>query len=402
MPVSEEAEVIASKASVILDLPPSCIQLSPNHPEYVVIGTYNLEKDQSQASEGQEAGSKEVQSRNGSLVVFRAEDDSLAHVQTEASASALLDLRFHPSADFAGLLAVVSSTATLSVFRLDPESDSSSPLKHIATSRCDGVEEDVLFLQFQWHPVHPYVIGVTTSTGSVMLLQLNEGWEIAKSTSLDIENSLEAWCVAFSPQPIPGTGGEDTATSVVYAGGDDSKLRYNSYSGIVSLAAEAEYAPQTVSGKHDAGVTAILPLDLHEPNGGRLVLTGSYDDTLRLFAIHDLDKSYGMKRVKPLMEQNLGGGVWRLDLVEAKSLDGGAAKIIVLASCMYAGARLVEVGSTDGQEWSCKILARFEEHKSMNYGCTFRWDRQGASRTLLCLSTSFYDKLFCLWKVDVE
>jgi diphthamide biosynthesis protein 7 len=80
MPVSEEAEVIASKASVILDLPPSCIQLSPNHPEYVVIGTYNLEKDQSQASEGQEAGSKEVQSRNGSLVVFRAEDDSLSVV----------------------------------------------------------------------------------------------------------------------------------------------------------------------------------------------------------------------------------------------------------------------------------------------------------------------------------
>ena len=63
---------------------------------------------------------------------------------------------------------------------------------------------------------------------------------------------------------------------------------------------------------------------------------------------------------------------------------------------MHAGARIVELSrSQDG--WELEVLARFEEHKSMNYGS----DMQPSEDTVKTIvSTSFYDKLLCLWHFD--
>jgi diphthamide biosynthesis protein 7 len=71
----------------ILDLPPSCIEFSLAEPEYFVIGTYNLEKDEASevlededGDEGKcedvkaEAKEKKAQSRNGSLMLWRYAD----------------------------------------------------------------------------------------------------------------------------------------------------------------------------------------------------------------------------------------------------------------------------------------------------------------------------------------
>jgi diphthine methyl ester acylhydrolase len=130
------------------------------------------------------------------------------------------------------------------------------------------------------------------------------------------------------------------------------------------------------------------------------VVTGSYDDHVRLFAIHDLDKTFGMKRARLLAEENLGGGVWRLDLVSHRITGDGNIVVIILASCMHAGSRIIELrGIGDGQaeEWTWAVLARFEEHHSMNYGSSFMNSRQEGIKRLTCVSTSFYDKLLCLW-----
>ena len=66
---------------------------------------------------------------------------------------------------------------------------------------------------------------------------------------------------------------------------------------------------------------------------------------------------------------------------------------------MHAGARLVDLEVKNEQDWTCKVLARFEEHKSMNYGSDFVRDSQ-AGDGLRCVSTSFYDKLLCLWRYE--
>ena len=148
-----------------------------------------------------------------------------------------------------------------------------------------------------------------------------------------------------------------------------------------------------------AGVTAILPLDLLSQDGGRVVVTGSYDDHLRVFVIHDLHATYGLKRVRLVAEENLDGGVWRLNLIDTQEAHG-MLKIRILASCMHAGARIVEIRREGEDNWTCEILGRFEEHKSMNYGSDIVPSADGD--TLRCISTSFYDKLLCLWEVELK
>ncbi|KAF7545654.1 hypothetical protein G7Z17_g9005 [Cylindrodendrum hubeiense] len=395
--------IVSSKVSLTLDLPPSCIQFCPAHPELFVVGTYNLERDETagQTNGGEEEGSaaKTPQNRDGSLLVFRIDGTELTLVQTVPQPSAILDLRFHPAPDKQDILAVVSSTGTLAVFKLDPKEDAESPLKHVATSRCDDIDEDVLFLQCYWHPVDANVIGVTTSTGAARLLRLDDGYRITDpSIDLDIANSLEAWCINFSPAP-PDASKHDTQVTA-YCGGDDSMLRYQSLSlrsADEESPCESLYAPITIKRTHTAGVTAILPLPLFSKEQGRVVVTGSYDDHLRVFVIHDLHETYGLRRVELVLEENLGGGVWRLDLVNISQRDG-SLRVRILASCMHAGARLVDVEVQDGQSWTCTVLAQFEEHKSMNYGSDYV--RGGQGDGLRCVSTSFYDKLLCVWEYE--
>lgn len=68
-----------------LDLPPSCIEFSQVSPEYFVVGTYNLEKDDTEESQhdqendGDDNPKKEVkaQERNGSLVLYKLENEEL-------------------------------------------------------------------------------------------------------------------------------------------------------------------------------------------------------------------------------------------------------------------------------------------------------------------------------------
>lgn len=340
--------------------------------------------------------------------LLTADEGNRSIVQTVMQPSALLDLRFYQDVpEYRDVLAVVSSTGTLAMFKLDPLRDASAPLQHLATSKCEDLDDDVLFLQCNWHPIARRVVGVTTSTGLARLLLLDDEWKIAKSADVDIQNSLEAWCIAFSP--VDPTSHATNQPISVYCGGDDSLLRYTTChwegegegdGNEPSSTLDIPFGPVTMKGQHDAGVTAILPLPLSTQGHGRLVVTGSYDDHLRVFAIHDLHQSHGLKRVQLLTDANLGGGVWRLKLVDIQTA-GGSMRIRILASCMYAGARLVEiVADSSGHNWSCVVLARFEEHKSMNYASDVSPPSSAEDRKTRVVSTSFYDRLLCLWEYE--
>ncbi len=311
----------------------------------------------------------------------------------------MLDIRFNNEVkQNEDILAAVSSTGTLAIFRLDG-TIKSAPLKHLATSRCDDLGADVLYLQCKWHPVLPNVVAVTTSTGKARLLYLDEQWKISQYSDINIPNSLEAWCIALSPSS-PSSSPQPVHTTV-YCGGDDSILRYTSCSwpaGDSSALPEERYSHVLIQGKHDAGVTAILPLDLKIDEGGRVVITGSYDDHLRVFIIHDLHESYGARRVEQVLEENLEGGVWRLDLISQRT-EEDAVHIVLLASCMHGGARVVDLSMKDGGLCSLRVVARFEDHKSMNYASDFVFN---GTKRLICVSSSFYDKLLCIWECSLE
>ena len=65
---------------------------------------------------------------------------------------------------------------------------------------------------------------------------------------------------------------------------------------------------------------------------------------------------------------------------------------------MHAGTRVVRLSQTDNDVWDFSVLAKFEEHTSMNYGSDVQ---PGAGGRRLVVSTSFYDKLMCFWYVDL-
>lgn len=87
---------------------------------------------------------------------------------------------------------------------------------------------------------------------------------------------------------------------------------------------------------------------------------------------------------------------------------------------MHAGTRIVQVireekkekdDDDDGQEdeWRFHVLAKFEEHESMNYGSDVqpelkkekKKDREEKESKKKIVSTSFYDRRLCLWTVEI-
>lgn len=246
------------------------------------------------------------------------------------------------------------------------------------------------------------MLAVTTSTGEVRLVRLSlTTFDVIASQKLPIANTLECWCVSLSP-PIPDT--EGAQNTVVYAGGDDSGLRYTSLSPALDgdgepTLADVPYPSVAMKNDHGAGVTAILPLSLHLNDGSRLVITGCYDESLRVFAIQDPQTTFGVKRTKLLVDHSLGGGVWRLAVIKIHEVGqvGDGWTIRLLASCMHAGTRIVDLSILRDGTASAEVVYRFEEHKSMNYGSD--WMPSGSLGSINVASTSFYDRLLCLWEV---
>ncbi|KAK0724765.1 hypothetical protein B0H67DRAFT_568681 [Lasiosphaeris hirsuta] len=429
--MASSPEPVSSLQSLQLDLPPSCVEFCPAFPSYFLVGTYNLQKDEetTAAKTANSTNSEEddddndkptspvkPQSRNGSIIVLRIFDKTLIQVQTVPQPSAILDLHFNPSPGHQELCAVVSSTGTLAIFQLLPDED--QPLKHIRTmdvatmSESAGytaLESGVILTSFCWHPLREETIAITTSAGLVYLVDLGPTGEGGSLYPEPVTtHSLEAWCVAISPSLVPaeqGRGGElrGGGAFMVFSGGDDSALYYRicfPAAGADVLDTDSDEDGQDEPKlavrlrDHGAGVTAILPVALKGES--QLVVTGSYDDHIRLFSVASTPTTYSPGEARKLAECNLGGGVWRLKLVQlSKNFpDEHEWRAVVLASCMHAGVRVVELSKSADGDYEFHVIGSFVEHKSMNYGSDIQ---PGWTDNLSVISTSFYDKLLCLW-----
>jgi len=198
------------------------------------------------------------------------------------------------------VLCVATSTGSLLFYSLSPTAGTLTFVssKQIADAR-------ILVLDLLWHPKRLDVIAVTLSDGSVCICRsesLTEFWaEVSKvETRVVTAHELEPWTLAFSP-----------GCEVLWSGGDDALLqRIPLDLPDPGSAAQVEQDMLTAVGGwsdrkiHQAGVTAILPLT------NELLVTGSYDDHIRLISA----PAVGRRRV--MTELDLGGGVWRLKLMD--------------------------------------------------------------------------------------
>lgn len=358
-------------------------------------------------------------------------DFSSRHIkQTVSQPSAVFDLHFAPQADRADICAAVSSTGTISFFRLTPDPTPTEDtaqgqyLQPLSVLRIPRLTEDDSFTYFTWHPQIPGLMAVTTSTGKVILARVQSDYKKIKKLRTILEHEAEAWCVAFSPLSERVSDSEETH-STVFSGGDDFKLLLGTHTTTPdtkeATASEPDSAASLGSGseseedstlpidrkgiRHDAGVTAILPLRLTTSDGCEVVVTGSYSDHLSAWGIMPPYKLEGVPVFRRLLKRrDLGGGVWRLKVIEELSeYPGDDWTVTLLVSCMHAGTRIVRLKGDLATVNSIEVLSRFEEHESMNYGSDYTWvDRreffgEGEGRKIVCVSTSFYDKRLCLW-----
>lgn len=82
---------------------------------------------------------------------------------------------------------------------------------------------------------------------------------------------------------------------------------------------------------------------------------------------------------------------------------------------MHAGTRIVQViheekkkkdDDDKEEEWRFHVLAKFEEHESMNYGSDVQPEKKKEKKEekkerKKIVSTSFYDRRMCLWTVEI-
>jgi diphthamide biosynthesis protein 7 len=217
----------------------------------------------------------------------------------------VLDIEWTPHGSKLGsTLCVATSTGSLEFFGFDAAAEK---LEQTSSKQVSNTE--TLLLDLLWHPSRADIIAVTLSDGTVSLCQSDDStkpWSSSSQTTITelTNHSLEPWTLAFSPDE-----------SHIFSGGDDAVLQSMQVSHDSSLDEDANLSSTilwTDRKTHEAGVTAILPL------ANDLLITGSYDDNIRLIAAPPV----GRRQV--LAELNLGGGVWRLRMLDAGAVSSDA------------------------------------------------------------------------------
>lgn len=250
-------------------------------------------------------------------------------------------------------------------------------------------DPSILVLSIAWSPSSctPTTLAYSLSSGQIGIFDYKN---FRSSSRTSEAHSLEAWTIAWSAM-------KSIAAPTLYSGGDDSALcKY-----LEAIPLESNQNPgQPMSQSlirydkaHGAGVTAILPIALGIESE-EIVLTGSYDEFIRVLRLRAPSR-----RAQVLCEKGLGGGVWRLKCLGYEQLTpNGKVKIEVLASCMHAGTRVVQICRSEECIWAITIVARFEEHESMNYASDARREvLEKDLSSITYVSTSFYDKKLCIW-----
>lgn len=214
-------------------------------------------------------------------------------------------------------------------------------------------------LCLDWNP-SATSITVGLSDGSVSIVSLLE----SQLTTVQEwrAHDFELWATSFDiHQP-----------HLVYTGSDDCKFSCwdlrDDPSNLVFQNIKA----------HKMGVCCITK----SPNDANILLTGSYDEHLRLWDIRSISR--------PINESSicLGGGVWRIK--HHPSIPG-----LVLTACMHNGFAVVK---TNGEK--AEIIETYEKHGSLAYGADWQSGElyAGEKRKNAVVATcSFYDRLLRVW-----
>jgi diphthamide biosynthesis protein 7 len=464
----------ANYTSRTLSDPIAAVEICPAYPDYMIIGTYALLKsDEPAVSVGQvRNGSVSVVPVAASFIP--AYPGAVAPLLDEKCLNAaVLDIHFHPSDDT--LFGVATSNAKMTFFRLVKLANVLARrvemqlvcLGSIFVAEPNEHGEIPLITSFCWlsglttdksgeDDYYTMSFAATVSNGDVTIVRAITPSDaqderiahrcgnarVAESDNLG-KHSEEAWTAAATTIPKTMSRSDDISQMIILSGGDDSALIATSVDLNSALIIVGPEPPQpsfsnhsdkqssddglsspthftsapvhlwTDRKSHTAGVVAILPLSSQPKSSKIPILTGSYDEYIRLFL---LETTSPILKRSLILEKKLGGGVWRLKLMHESNTStpniDTRYSALILASCMHGGVRILRLTytsppptnstSSSAQSWHMHMLAKFSKgHESMNYGSDFRTERDADGKrtgTYTIVSTSFYDKAVCVWK----
>ncbi|BFG02139.1 diphthine methyltransferase [Drosophila madeirensis] len=333
------------------------------HAEYFACGTYQLVQLEQGEEEDDETTKKRPRKGRVYLYHFETGSGALERLQNIETA-AILDMKWLPawSSDSGPLLATANALGEVEIYELlaDEKQLQKRTCLALTAAAATAAAEAPLALALDWQRDGDAVqLVVSDSKGNISHLRYTAQGELSVVGTWNA-HGFEAWTCTFdrwTPQRV-------------YSGGDDCLL----------LAHDLRTEQRVWTNRaHQAGVTCLLSHPQHEHH----LLTGSYDEQLRLF------DTRAMKRT--LAEVNLGGGIWRLK-PHPKRLD------VILAACMYTNFSVVQLDLKDS---ALTLLGTYEEHSSICYGADWHpslSEDDGLTHMATC---SFYDHKMCVSSVHL-
>ncbi|EDV92087.1 diphthine methyltransferase [Drosophila grimshawi] len=348
------------------------------HNGYFACGTYQLVNAEQTAAEGgtQQQSQHSQQPRKGRvyLYAFDVQGGALHRLQCIETA-AILDMKWLPAgnSESGPLLATVNGLGEVDIYELLAAEQ--RLMKRASLQLEQSEEEPILALAIDWRQcaddADVVQLLVSDSRGNIHQLQLHAAQQKLSQLRCWHAHNFEAWTCAFdrwSPQRL-------------YTGGDDCLLHaYDLRIGDTDRI--------WTNRAHGAGVTSLLSRSVAEHQ----LLTGSYDEVLRLFDTRRMKCS--------LAELNLGGGIWRLKPHPLRNN-------LILTACMYNNFHVVDISSS-GPGPGLNLVGTYgQEHESICYGADWAPNINslglagGASAEIFHMATcSFYDNKLCVSSVQ--
>lgn len=287
---------------------------------------------------------------------------------------------------------MATSNGTIVLFRVNADALSIQTFEEISSLKV--AEPSILVLSLAWCPLASEAgrLAASLSNGSITVVDCTDNGNemLFQPTKC---HDLEAWTVAWSPA-------HPSKQLLLISGGDDSAISFLGVNADPPLSNDTsksvnESPVQRDRKTHGAGVTAVLPLATTATCRDQIVITGSYDEFVRVVTP---PKSSYSSRWGLLAEKRLGGGVWRLKLMSCLSLQSSNT-YLVLASCMHAGAKILIISGSTATGWTIEVTAIFGDHESMNYASDARIEHgETGAQQFTVVSTSFYDRKVCVWR----
>ncbi|PWN37658.1 WD40 repeat-like protein [Meira miltonrushii] len=372
------------------------VESHPIVPGLFALGTYQVDQHEIEEADGiqnEDDGEEKVNappfSRKGTLRLMQAKANESGMIDVDTlctlDTAAILDMKWMSGSK--DRLGVVLANSTLSLYTYDTTHDTKGRL-------CDPAHIQVnsnnsLCLSLDWSDRNQ---PASSPSDTKAIISQSDGTlahiydlEAASSSSSRGEGSTgietwkahdyEAWIAAFDSWSPNG--------QIVWSGGDDLTLK----GWDLRLPSSSD---QDCSSSDDGrGVTTIQNHHLVQ----HLWAVGSYDEYVRLWDARQPNK--------PLSHTHVGGGIWRLKWHPTK-------RNSLLVGCMHDGFKVLSLDGIsletspekvfDIAKQEMTIQTRFDEHKSLAYGCD--WDRGrtiSASTIDHIYSCSFYDAMLHAW-----